>query len=154
MKNLKLNITQFRYLNNLSLDLGSPRSVIPVGNVTGNIYLLGLVIHIFRFDNFLKNIFNERFEIKYSSVFRFSFNHYTVGNYQHKLQISDNSEREEQLRLPTEYDRSRYRIVIEGVATLGVAFKFEEYGPVAWAMQGMAVYLICWAAVRMQESNS
>ena len=45
-------------------------------------------------------------------------------------------------------------IVIEGVATLGIAFKFEEYGPIAWAMQCMAVYLTCWAAVRMQESNS
>lgn len=44
-------------------------------------------------------------------------------------------------------------VILEGIITLGIAFKFEQYGPVAWAMQGMAVYLTCWASVRLQESN-
>ena len=49
MKISKLNIIQFRHLNNLTFDLGSTITVIAGGNGTGKTSLLGLVGHIFRF---------------------------------------------------------------------------------------------------------
>ena len=44
--------------------------------------------------------------------------------------------------------------LIEGLISFGMFLKFEEYNTLAWVMQGMAVYLTCWASIRMQESNS
>lgn len=114
MKISKLNITQFRHLNNLTFDLGSTITVIAGGNGTGKTSLLGLVGHIFRFGNSPKNLFNERYETKYSSVFRFSRDHDTIGNYQYKLTFTDNSEKEAQLRITNENGKLRHRIDVGG----------------------------------------
>lgn len=114
MKISKLNITQFRHLNNLTFNLGSTITVIAGGNGTGKTSLLGLIGHIFRFGNNPRNLFNERFETKYSSVFRFSSNHDITGNYQYKLTFTDNSEKEGQLRITNENGRIRHRIDVGG----------------------------------------
>lgn len=114
MKISNLEINQFRHLNNLNFNLGSTLTVIAGGNGTGKTSLLGLVGHIFRFGNSPKNLFNERFETKYSSVFRFSSNHDTVGNYHYKLTFADNSEKEAQLRVTNENGRLRHRIDVGG----------------------------------------
>jgi AAA15 family ATPase/GTPase len=114
MKISKLNITQFRHLNNLTFDLGSTITVIAGGNGTGKTSLLGLIGHIFRFGDIPKNLFTERFETKYSSVFRFSSNHDIAGNYQYKLTFSDNFEKEGQLRITNENGRIRHRIDVGG----------------------------------------
>lgn len=45
-------------------------------------------------------------------------------------------------------------IVLEGIVSLGMFLKFDQYNTLAWVMQGMVVYITCWAAIRMQESNS
>lgn len=114
MKISKLKIVHFRHLNDLTFNLGSTLTVIAGGNGTGKTSLLGLIGHIFRFGNNPKNLFNERFETKYSSVFRFSRNHDTSGNYQYKLIFSDNSEKEGQLRTTNENGKIRHRIDVGG----------------------------------------
>lgn len=43
--------------------------------------------------------------------------------------------------------------LMEGLMSLGMFLKFEEYNAFAWIMQGMAVYVTCWASVRIQDSN-
>ena len=43
--------------------------------------------------------------------------------------------------------------LIEGLISYGMFLKFEQYNIFAWAMQGMAVYLTCWASIRMQEAQ-
>ena len=43
--------------------------------------------------------------------------------------------------------------LIEGLVSFGSFLKFQQYNPLAWAMQGMAVYLTCWVSVRIQEAN-
>lgn len=114
MKISKLIITQFRHLNNLNFNLGATITVIAGGNGTGKTSLLGLIGHIFRFGNSPKNLFNDRFETKYSSVFRFSNNHDTAGNYKYKLIFSDNSEKEAQMRITNENGKVRHRIDVGG----------------------------------------
>jgi len=44
--------------------------------------------------------------------------------------------------------------LIEGIISLGTFLKFEEYNALAWFIQFMAVYVTCWVAVRIQESQS
>ena len=44
--------------------------------------------------------------------------------------------------------------LMEGLMSLGMFLKFEEYSLLGWAMQFMAVYLTCWASIRIQESDS
>ena len=43
--------------------------------------------------------------------------------------------------------------LIEGLISYGMFLKFEEYNALAWTMQGMAVYLTCWASIRIQEAQ-
>jgi len=43
--------------------------------------------------------------------------------------------------------------LMEGLVSLGMFLKFENYNIFAWIMQGMAVYITCWASVRITESN-
>lgn len=114
MKISNITISRFRHLNDLTFDLGSTITVIAGGNGTGKTSLLGLIGHIFRFGNSPKNLFNERFETKYSSVFRFSSNHDTAGVYHYKLTFSDRSEKEAQLRITNEDGRIRHRIDVGG----------------------------------------
>ena len=42
---------------------------------------------------------------------------------------------------------------LEGILTLGMAFDLEKYNTGIWIMQGMVLYVTCWASVRIQESN-
>jgi hypothetical protein len=43
--------------------------------------------------------------------------------------------------------------LMEGLISLGMFLKFENYNVFAWIMQGMAVYITCWASVRIQDAN-
>jgi hypothetical protein len=43
--------------------------------------------------------------------------------------------------------------LIEGLFSFGTFLKFEQYNTLAWVMQGMAVYLTCWASIRIQEAQ-
>jgi len=119
MKISKLDITNFRHLNNLSFEFGSILTVIAGGNGTGKTSLLGIIGHIFKFGNAHYNLFNERFETKYSSVFRFSEVHDIAGRYKYKLVFSDNSEKEAQLRITNENGKTRHRIDVGGRVRAG-----------------------------------
>ena len=68
MKINRLEITTFRHLNNLNFDFGSILTVIAGGNGTGKTSMLGIIGHIFKFSNLYYNLFNGRFETKYSAV--------------------------------------------------------------------------------------
>lgn len=37
-------------------------------------------------------------------------------------------------------------IVIEGIGTLGMAFHFESYGPIAWTFQSCLILVAAWIA--------
>ncbi|WP_410220772.1 ATP-dependent nuclease [Pedobacter sp.] len=115
MKISKIEITQFRHLTNLNFDFGKVITVIAGGNGTGKTSLLGLIGHIFRYGNLSKNLFNERYETKYSSVFRFSVAHDLTGSYQYKIIFADGSEKEAKLRVITNTNGTiRHRIDVGG----------------------------------------
>ncbi|MFY7665764.1 ATP-dependent nuclease [Flavobacterium sp.] len=114
MKISKVSITTFRHLSNLNFDFGSTLTVIAGGNGTGKTSILGLIGHIFKFGNTSHNLFNGRFETKYSSVFRFSSQHDTGNSYHYKITFTDNSEKEAQFRETNENGRIRHRIDVGG----------------------------------------
>ena len=42
-------------------------------------------------------------------------------------------------------------ITLEGVFTLGIAFKFEEYNWFCWLVQGMVMFLAVWIANKIYD---
>lgn len=114
MKISKVSINTFRHLSNLTFNFGNTLTVIAGGNGTGKTSLLGLIGHIFKFGSNSNNLFNERFETRYSSVFRFSKQHDTGNSYQYKITFTDDTEKEAQLRETNENGRIRHRIDVGG----------------------------------------
>jgi hypothetical protein len=43
---------------------------------------------------------------------------------------------------------------IEGIFTLGAAFRFEEYNWIGWTVQGMFVFLAVWAANKIYDAEN
>jgi hypothetical protein len=114
MKISKVEITGFRHLNNLSFDLGKTLTVIAGGNGTGKTSMLGMIGHIFKYGSVPHNLFNERFETKYSSVFRFSSTHDSGNQYRYKVVFENGAQRDAQLREVNEDGRIRHRIDVGG----------------------------------------
>lgn len=114
MKIKKLHITTFRHLNSLNFDIGSIITVIAGGNGTGKTSMLGIIGHIFKYGNTYHNLFNERFETKYSEVFRFSDTHDISGNYSYQLIFEDSTNKNAALRITTENGKVRHRIDVGG----------------------------------------
>lgn len=44
--------------------------------------------------------------------------------------------------------------IIEGVGTLGMAFKFEEYNWLGWMVQGMFLFLAVWVANKIYDAEN
>jgi len=44
-----------------------------------------------------------------------------------------------------------FAIIFEGMLTLGSAFKFEYYGPLAWIVQCLILVLCVWGAIEWTE---
>lgn len=114
MKIKRLEITNFRHLSNLNFDLGSILTVIAGGNGTGKTSMLGIIGHIFKFSNLHYNLFNDRFETKYSAVFRFSDTHDITGIYSYQLVFENDTNKNAALRITTENGRVRHRIDVGG----------------------------------------
>ncbi|MGF7232613.1 AAA family ATPase, partial [Arachidicoccus sp.] len=114
MKIKKIEITNFRHLNNLNFDFGSILTVIAGGNGTGKTSMLGIIGHIFKFSNLHYNLFNERFETKYSAVFRFSETHDIKGTYSYYLHFENSTNKNAALRITTENGKVRHRIDVGG----------------------------------------
>lgn len=114
MKIKRLEITNFRHLNDINFGFGSILTVIAGGNGTGKTSMLGIIGHIFKFSNQHNNLFNERFETKYSDVFRFSDTHDVRGNYSYNLIFDDNTNKNAALRITTENGKIRHRIDVGG----------------------------------------
>lgn len=114
MKIKKIEITTFRHLNNLHFEFGNIITVIAGGNGTGKTSLLGIIGHIFKFGNIPRNLFNDRFETKYSSVFRFSNIHDIAGGYSYKVIFDDNTAKDGELRITNENGKIRHRIDVGG----------------------------------------
>ena len=113
MKLTKIDIVSFRHLNNLRFDFGRVLTVIAGGNGTGKTSLLGITGHIFKYGS-THNLFNERFETKYSSVFRFSGMHDSGNTYRYKLFFDGGLDREAHFRETNENGRQRHRIDVGG----------------------------------------
>jgi hypothetical protein len=45
-----------------------------------------------------------------------------------------------------------FAIIFEGMLTLGSAFKFEYYGPLAWIVQCLILVLCVWGAAEWTEA--
>jgi predicted ATP-dependent endonuclease of OLD family len=76
MKVTKLVIKKFRHLSNLELSFGRRITAIAGQNCTGKSSLLGLVGHVFTFDDSYKTLDNKQFATQYSEIFRFSYPDY------------------------------------------------------------------------------
>ncbi len=113
MKLKKINITQFRHLQNLEFDFGKVLTVIAGGNGIGKTSLLGIIGHVFKYGPDPKNLFSNRFETKYSQVFRFSRQHDTF-NYKYRITFDDGTSRNAELRIVQENNRTRHRIDVGG----------------------------------------
>ena len=110
----KIEITNFRHLNNIHFNFGKIITVIAGGNGTGKTSLLGIIGHVFKFGNVHRNLFNERFETKYSAVFRFSHVHDLDGGYNYKLLFENGTHKNGDLRITNENGRIRHRIDVGG----------------------------------------
>jgi AAA15 family ATPase/GTPase len=110
----RIEINNFRHLNSINFDFGKIITVIAGSNGTGKTSLLGIIGHIFKFGNSPKNLFNERFETKYSSVFRFSYIHDIDGRYNYKVFFDNNSFKNAELRISNENNKIRHRIDVGG----------------------------------------
>ncbi|MBL0910777.1 MAG: AAA family ATPase [Bacteroidia bacterium] len=114
MKIKRLKITNFRHLSNLDFDFGSILTVIAGGNGTGKTSMLGIIGHIFKYSNAYYNLFNERFETKYSAVFRFSDTHDVTETYSYQLFFENGTNKNAASRIVTENGRIRHRIDVGG----------------------------------------
>ena len=114
MKIKRLEITNFRHLTNLNFDFGSILTVIAGGNGTGKTSMLGIIGHVFKYSNLHYNLFNYRFETKYSAVFRFSDTHDISGSYSYQLIFEDDTNKNAALRITTERGKVRHRIDVGG----------------------------------------
>jgi len=109
-----IDISNFRHLNAIGFDFGKIITVIAGGNGTGKTSLLGIIGHIFKFGNTNRNLFGERFETKYSAVFRFSHVHDLTGNYSYKLFFENGTSKNGDLRTTSENGKIRHRIDVGG----------------------------------------
>jgi len=110
----RIEINTFRHLTNLNFTFGSILTVIAGGNGTGKTSLLGIIGHVFKYGNSNQTLFNDRFETKYSSVFRFSDTHDIAGSYTYRLVFQDDSYKDSALRITTENGKVRHRIDVGG----------------------------------------
>lgn len=44
--------------------------------------------------------------------------------------------------------------IIEGIGTLGMAFRFEEYNWIGYTVQGMFVFLAVWVANKIYDAEN
>ena len=114
MKLKKLNIAHFRHLRNLEFDFGSIITIIAGGNGTGKTSLLGIIAHVYKFGANPKNLLGDRFETKYSKVFKFSQEFDVAHRYQYAVTFKDDLTRSASLRVTREGDNTRHRIDVGG----------------------------------------
>ena len=113
MKLKGINITKFRHLQSIDFTFGKVLTVIAGGNGTGKTSLLGMIGHAFKFGTTTLTLFNQRFETRYSEVFRFSDAHDSAGNYKYRLNFPS-SFKDSELRITTEKGKVRHRIDVGG----------------------------------------
>jgi len=114
MKLKKLNITHFRHLRNIEFDFGNIITIIAGGNGTGKTSLLGIMAHVYKYGANPKNLLGDRFETKYSKVFKFSEAFDVAHKYQYSVTFTDDSNRAASLRVTREGVKTRHRIDVGG----------------------------------------
>jgi predicted ATP-dependent endonuclease of OLD family len=86
-----LQITQFRHLNDINIELGNRLTAIGGQNGTGKSTLLGLLGHVCREKTNFRTFDNKRFETDYSEIFKFSFPNYDrPKEHLYEVNFSDN----------------------------------------------------------------
>ena len=87
-----LQITKFRHLNDINVELGNRLTAIAGQNGTGKSTILGLLGHVCREKTGFKTFDNKRFETDYSDIFRFSFPEFDKPReHLYKVNFSDNT---------------------------------------------------------------
>jgi AAA15 family ATPase/GTPase len=110
----KVEIENFRHLNNLNFNLGKHITVIAGGNGTGKTSILGLIGHIFKYGITYQTIVKQRFETKFSEVFRFSPNTEVNKVYKYKIIFENGISKSAESRTITENNSTRFRIDVGG----------------------------------------
>jgi len=114
MKLKKINITHFRHLRNVEFDFGNIITIIAGGNGTGKTSLLGMIGHVYKFGSNPKNLLGDKFETKYSSVFKFSEEFDVIHKYQYSVAFENNVTRNSALRIIRDGTKTRHRIDVGG----------------------------------------
>ncbi len=73
MKITKLEILKFRKVSNLEVNFASRLNAIAGQNGTIKTTILGLIGHIFNFDNSYKNLTGKNFSTEFSDIFKFAY---------------------------------------------------------------------------------
>jgi len=123
MKINKLRIEKFRHLEDIEFSFGKSITIIAGGNGTGKTSLLGMIGHLFTYGTEPKNLIGERFENKFSKVFKFSPEKDIQHKYKYFGQFSDGSEKPAESRQAKEGNKIRFRIDVGGRVRFGGKIK-------------------------------
>lgn len=82
MKIEEIQIHKFRNLSGVNISFGHRLNAIAGQNGTSKTSILGLIGHIFRFDNQHKTLLGKHFYTQFSEIFRFAYPSYdSAGNH-------------------------------------------------------------------------
>jgi len=123
MKINKLRIEKFRHLEDIEFSFGKSITIIAGGNGTGKTSLLGMIGHLFTYGTEPKNLIGERFENKFSKVFKFSPEKDIQHKYKYFGQFNDGSEKPAESRQAKEGNKIRFRIDVGGRVRFGGKIK-------------------------------
>lgn len=87
-----IQITKFRHLNDVNVDLGKHLTAIAGQNGTGKSTILGLLGHVCKEKTKFKTFDNKMFETDYSEIFKFSFPEFDKPkDHLYEINFSDNT---------------------------------------------------------------
>lgn len=120
MKITKLNVKDFRHIQNQIIEFGEKLTVITGQNSTGKSSLLGWVAQSCDFKLKNKTITGKSFQSKYSEIFRFCKENdyskqYTVSLIYKESQVD--KEKEKVMKTRYEKTENRYRVDFDGRGT-------------------------------------
>ncbi len=123
MKIRKIRIDCFRHLEDIEFSFGETITIIAGGNGTGKTSLLGIIGHLFTYGSTPKSLIGDRFENKFSKVFRFSPVKDIHEKYKYYAHFEDGVTRQAESRLTTERGKTRFRIDVGGRVRFGGKIK-------------------------------
>jgi AAA15 family ATPase/GTPase len=124
MKIKRINVTNFRHINNQIIELGNKLTVITGQNGTGKSSLLGWLGQACDYKSKVKTVIETPFRAKYSEIFRFCKDKDYSKEYQVSIIYQENSENIEKEKVmktryvaKTKKGPERYRVDFDGRGT-------------------------------------